>query len=361
MNLITPIRSEFVSHVASLLDSKATDETEEIKKIFSIVCQPTMVDAPGPIENKLTQIIDLSGNAVSKKALLLYETLLKNINTIKIDDIQGHLLKQSLGLNNWITCKIYCREQAVDQYARLVLNTLGISWYFSNPTEVLLSHIFRVLVRNSTAVEQQTLLEKYRPEETILIKTQSYSQIAFEKTAFVGSYLILALSIPTSLYAGYKVYNLSHYFLKKGQFEYLPRSANFLINNVPSKVIRTTSNVAAWFYNLQPVFFFAALIVNYTSLSNYSIIQIPINSINYIIRLPAKIIEKIKDIPLYAFGKIINYVLDTGTHAYSTLQNGSTWSEKFRSAYELRRAEKIWVHQVMNLKNDKRDKNKQAL
>ncbi|MBA3238446.1 MAG: hypothetical protein H0T62_08905, partial [Parachlamydiaceae bacterium] len=81
--------------------------------------------------------------------------------------------------------KMHCKDEAVDLYAKSVLNNLEINYYFGDAPEILLRHVFQELTSNCDVVEVDSILEVYREEAEAVESTKNKMQIIAEKVISV--------------------------------------------------------------------------------------------------------------------------------------------------------------------------------
>ncbi|MGZ6330372.1 MAG: hypothetical protein ACXWM7_05130, partial [Parachlamydiaceae bacterium] len=261
-------------------------------------------------------------------------------------DSQAVVLMQANGMEAWIVQKIYCTDEAVRTYAALALNALNVSYFFRDPSEVLVRHIFKELTLNSTPEEIDELLSHYRKQQELVDQAKSFLQLAAEKAAIVVTEILKFFTIPLALYAAYLTWVHAKAIMNTFQIEYLPRVANLAINHVSVEIIRVGNKLYDLASTIQKYYFtilIATFVVYFTRLSQYRIVRISINCLYEIATLPKRIAGLPFDTARYVYSQF-----KSGTQRLiHSMSQGTNFWQAVRLQYELQQAENLWVSQVM--------------
>lgn len=329
-NLIASNPSNYVNYISACIDNKMT-QNAQITSLGSILCQ-----AP-PEEN--------TGVNLSNKEIVFYESLLNNIQKLNADT-QSIILINTPGFKAWITCNMYCKDEAVQQYAKLRLEKLGLSYFFDNPKERLLRHVFKELTLNSNRKEVNDLLAQYRAQNELSANAKSQLQIVAEKMTLAVSYVLFFIAIPAACYVGYLVgTNISH-LIARAKIEYLPILVNQIINHTPIVMIRKANTI----YNWRLTIITTTYLIKNTRLNNYSFIRIPVEILSQAAWLPIKITRELFWLPFTAASHTYSLIHATIRKTSHFMHEGSGFIEALRISHELRKAENLWIDQVMKLK-----------
>lgn len=335
VNLIAPDRSAFVNHVSECFDRNWSINNQ----ISSLGAR--LFRAPRSIEGLEISDHKDKNNNLTNRDIVLYDVLLKNLHNFPADP-QSVILKQANGLQSWIVSKMYCKDEAVNQFAISVLKDLNISFFLCDPTEVLLGHIFKELTVNLQKSEVEEILNTYRDEAEAIEQTKGKAQVIAEKVLSAASTVLYILAIPASIGVGCLIYEKGHDLLDYVKVEYLPILVNKIINNVPSKMILIATTIYEW----KTLISFTFFVVSCTRLNNYAFIRIPMTVIKEILYLPATILG----LPARFGYSIFWKAYDTTHKTAAFMYEGSTLIESIRRARELQHAETLWINQTKALK-----------
>ncbi len=196
VTLITPARSDFINRVSAYIDEKLTTD-DRIATLGSSMFKGE------PLSHE-----EISGQDLSDREIILYDTLLKNLYRLPADP-QSEILKSTRGFQSWVVSKMHCKDEAVDLYAKSVLNNLEINYYFGDAPEILLRHVFQELTSNCDVNEIDSILEVYREEAEAVESTKNKMQIIAEKVISVFAtilHILVIVAVLTFIFLIY--YNL---------------------------------------------------------------------------------------------------------------------------------------------------------
>ena len=103
------------------------------------------------------------------------------------------------------------------------------------------------MVASSSSEEIDDLLIQYGKEEHDIPKTASKFEATARTVTKVASLILLIVSVPVGIYAGFKIFNLSYDIIEYSLVNILPVAVNKLINYAPLMLIRLGSKFQAWF------------------------------------------------------------------------------------------------------------------
>ncbi|MBA3237997.1 MAG: hypothetical protein H0T62_06555 [Parachlamydiaceae bacterium] len=209
VTLITPARSDFINRVSAFIDEKLTTD-DRIATLGSSMFKGE------PLSHE-----EISGQDLSDREIILYDTLLKNLYRLPADP-QSEILKSTRGFQSWVVSKMHCKDEAVDLYAKSVLNDLNITYYFGDPTEILLRHVFQELTLNCDVVEVDSILEVYREEAEAVESTKNKMQIIAEKIISVSAIIFFFLVAAVTIGLLGLLYYYSFDLIGSAPIQYLP-------------------------------------------------------------------------------------------------------------------------------------------
>ncbi len=337
-NVDTSVRSPYVNFVSELIDRKMLEEDSTLNPVCSCIC-----DRP-PSDNLKHKDQLGNGEIVLNKKIIEYQVLLENLHLLN-SDCQSKILKFTRGFQSWITAKMQISDEGLKQSSIFALKELHISSFMSEPTEVLLRHVFKKLILNSNRNEIIDLLQSYRGEEEIVQKTQSNLIILAEKVFNFTSTAMGILAFPTALYVGYKIYTIASLSMEISNAEYLPVLVNKIINYAPLVIIQLGITIYEWKWTI----IITSYVVRSTFLGTYSVIRVPVRIISEIAWLPIKLARLPFNIATYSFTKFKDLTMSLAHHIHQE----SGVIEAWRIKVEMDKAETLWVRQVMNLKANK--------
>lgn len=162
----TPEISNYVQHVSQLIDHKTEQKNHENSESKAI---------------RSTQGKQQVNNQEINVPLFLH---------LFPTDTQSHTLICAPNFQTWLKTKMFCKHEAIQQYAALTLNKMNIWFSFFNPSKILLQHQFKEVISQSTPTEINQLLDKYRPEEQLAWKAKSQFQRGVETAISISSFIL---------------------------------------------------------------------------------------------------------------------------------------------------------------------------
>ncbi|MBA3603284.1 MAG: hypothetical protein H0W50_06520 [Parachlamydiaceae bacterium] len=317
--LVVPNRSNYVSTVSELIDEN---------RVF----HDTYVSVR--LENGFRNFIYpdyLQRNMSNRYAVHVLNDIMFNLPS----DVQSVLLDKISGFQSWVTAKMYCTDAAVELYAHKVLTNLNVAHPHNKATEAFLRHKYKELVGSSTRDELDNFLVEYKKENNPLPKTTFWSHLLMQKVTYVASITFKIISFPLAMLVGFSVLNC---VLNCGvKISYIV--LDYALTLTVLRIIGVSVSIFA-----------ASLLISFTKLMNYNFIKFPVITIVGLTIFFVKIIEIIRDLPTLiaycfsqAFRKVLLSVADTmGVH--------SAFYARIRRSCDLKDAENLFVHQVMQLK-----------
>ncbi len=332
--LVSPQPSKYVSFVSDFIDKKLS-ANEKLHSLTPHLFRPQL---PSQDQQEVYQNFDNQKVVHYDKLMLLL--------SFQNSDVQSEIMKFAQGFQSWLVTKMYCRDEAVNQYSVLVLKELNIKHYFGNPTGILLRHIFKEITLNSDMKEIQGLLHQYNDQEAIILKTKNRLQILLEKTISLASFILKGFSVVGGLYTGYLIYKNSHLMITYAKVQYLPMFVNKVVNHTPSSMIRVASKV----YDYRFGVFIFSLLISQTRLNQYPMIIRSFSILSDIAYLPITISEMILELPLKVAYVVYDEIQSKRGKITHFMEEKNNFFQAYRINQALTHAETLFVNQVMNLK-----------
>jgi hypothetical protein len=340
-SFIVPNRGSFVDATAALIDQNTNYDQN-----ITIRSDPDLLNN---IPAKIRSIPRDAFQAVSNGYSL---SMMHDIMQILPVDTQSVTLEklEKTSFQSWITTKMYCHDDAVELYANRALEKLNVVHLPNQATETFLRHKFTQLVKNSDKSAVDKLLVEYHKEENPLEKTASKYKATAAKVGSVARFALIVVAVPVGIYTAYHSWAVAHQVLDYAKANILPVIVNKIVKNTPLVIIHLGNTLYDWKLTILFATFTTQLLVTFTRLNNYSFIRIPVEysfkAVVFVVDIPGKISRLPFEIAQFVFFKVF-YVAKTGADIVG--EKSGIYAQIERN-FQLKDAENLFVHQVMQLK-----------